>query len=120
MSSLQDAVQRFSGAAKQFGSDLIADLAIITSKIAALAVTNAKLANTTIQSEKASVFFSAVITADGTSQSTAHGLGRAPAIAIAYLVKVAAAGDEITTVVKDNLTVDVTAVAGCKFRIIAW
>lgn len=99
------------------GEAAVADLAVTTAKLAALAVTKAK----------ALVFFSAEVTATGASQNVAHGLGVVPAGVLIVPTKghdgAGAAGTEFpdsTEGVHTTTNVLVTVEAGAKFKVMAW
>lgn len=99
------------------GAAAVADLAVTTAKLAALAVTKAK----------ALVFFSTEQTATGASQNVAHGLGAVPAGVLIVPTKghdgAGAAGTEFpdsTEGVHTTTNVLVTVEAGAKFKVMAW
>jgi hypothetical protein len=99
------------------GEAAVADGAVTTAKLAALAVTKAK----------ALVFFSAEVTATGASQNVAHGLGVVPAGVLIVPTKghdgAGAAGTEFpdsTEGVHTTTNVLVTVEAGAKFKVMAW
>lgn len=64
------------------------------------------------------IFQSAEITADGSAQATAHGLGRTPVIAIAYMTSTVAAAT-ISAVTSSGTTCTVTGTNLLKYRILA-
>lgn len=64
------------------------------------------------------VFQSAEITADGSAQATAHGLGRTPTIGIAYMTSSVVAA-VISAVTLDGTNCTVTASNTVKYRILA-
>ena len=65
------------------------------------------------------VFLSSEISADGTAQATAHGLGRTPIIAIAYFTLQTGGADAISAVTSDGTNCTVTATNTTKYRILA-
>lgn len=99
------------------GPAAVADLAVTTAKLAALAVTKAK----------ALVFASAELTGTGAAQNVAHGLGVVPALVLVVPTAghngAGAAGTQFTDVaegVHTSTNVVVTVDNGGKFKVLAW
>lgn len=81
-------------------------------------VVNADIALASIQANKISYFKSTIVTANGSEQDTAHGLGRTPALVIVIPTELTGIGT-ITEGTHDGTNVKVTAVSGDKYIIIA-
>ena len=109
------------------GEAAVADGAVTTAKLAALAVDASKLAAGAVTMAKAKVFFSAEVTATGSAQNVAHGLAVVPAGVLVVPTKghngAGAAGAEFPDSAEGTHTstnVVVTVEAGAKFKVMAW
>lgn len=99
-------------------SDIAAG-AVGTSELATDAVTNIKILNSTVQSEKISYFKSTEQTGNGSEQSIAHGLARTPGLVIITPSAVASATDTFVTGTADGTNVKATVSTGAKYYFIA-
>ncbi|CAB4127208.1 hypothetical protein UFOVP75_84 [uncultured Caudovirales phage] len=90
-------------------------------------VSTAELADKAVTKAKAAVFFSTLVTATGSSQNVAHGLGVIPA-AVLVVPEVGcdgagATGTQMPAIAEgshDATNVKVTVTAGAKVKILAW
>lgn len=84
-------------------------------------VDNAHIAGSTIEAGKISFFQSAEITGTGSEADTAHGLGRTPAVVIAYITqKDTTTAFDLVEGVHDGTNIKVNVATTAKYKIVAF
>jgi hypothetical protein len=81
-------------------------------------IDNANITNSTIEAGKIDFFKSGTITGTGTAQSTAHSLGRTPALVLVIMAEGGVAG-VVTEGAHDGTNVIVTAPSGMDYKVVA-
>lgn len=101
-------IQNITEVAQALNSGALVDGSVTTAKLAAKAVTAAKLG----------IFVSAEQTADGTAQSVAHGLGVEPSLVLVIFSSIPDGGASYTFT-KGSTNVNVTATTASKYFVVA-
>jgi hypothetical protein len=96
----------------------IGDDVIVEADIGPGAVTTTELADTSVTAAKVDYFKSGTLTGTATAQSTAHGLGRTPALVLVLMQEGGVTG-QVTEGAHDGTNVIVTAPVGMDYVVVA-